>query len=63
MLVRENLFTIIYVVVNLVLSLVIEIVGRDVGAGNTAGLYIYGYGAMLVFNIVFLNFTSLIRIG
>lgn len=61
MLFRDNLFTIGYVVVNLVLFLVIEIVGRDVGAGNAAGLYIKGYGAMLLFNIAFLFIFRFLR--
>ena len=61
MLVRDNLFTIGYVIVNLVLFLVIEIVGRDVGAGNAAGLYIKGYGAMLLFNIAFLFIFRFLR--
>ena len=61
MLVRDNLFTIGYVVVNLVLFLVIEIIRRDVGAGNAAGLYIKGYGAMLLFNIAFLFIFRFLR--
>ena len=51
MLVRDNLFTIGYVVVNLVLFLVIEIIGRDVGAGNAAGLYIYSYDQLCTLHL------------